>query len=579
MTSFQKSDPPRSSCNSRVARQPHTFTERPHLENYELPFEAPFTAEIVNVAYSATEADIQRAFSSLHVTEVRPSCDKRGRFFVEFLDVQGLKQCLDKYWMFKIHGRPIRTYVASVTQSSSDPLNNHTLSSQSSADLKHPLPPSLPSSFQSPSRYIQFQQSLVILIHVHMLQLLCESYLGVNNNAPRRPLVILKQDVYSFFKTVGHVSHSFFESALLAVKVFCKTNTFHLFSTDLPQLCSFASLFNAEVHSVFLYVKGTFDVSKFLDSSRLITGLKLEVAHKSNFKFLNMSSSIFPRLKELQVRVEPSVSMVFVEFLKVNTTVTSVSLQSNSIGAEGTNTLAEALKVNTAITSLNLSFNSIGNDGTKALAEVLKVNANLKSIVLEYNFIGADGAKALAEALKVYTSVTSIDLCENSIGADGARALAEALKVNTSVTSIDLCENSIGADGAKALAEALRVNATITVLIMGYNSIGDEGAEALAEALIVNISVTSIDLRNNSIGDEGAIALADALRVNTTVTAITLWDNSIGDDGARALSEALKVDTSVRNINLGINTFGSKGARALKRVSKINSKVQIKGLH
>ncbi|KAL0246340.1 hypothetical protein GEMRC1_007552 [Eukaryota sp. GEM-RC1] len=85
---------------------------RPHDESYDLPTEAPFTAKIINAAYSVTEDDIKQTFSSLFVKNVRPFGRKGANFLVEFQDVQGLKQCLDKFWMFEIKGRPIKTFVA-----------------------------------------------------------------------------------------------------------------------------------------------------------------------------------------------------------------------------------------------------------------------------------------------------------------------------------------------------------------------------------------------------------------------------------------------------------------------------------
>ncbi|KAL0239906.1 hypothetical protein GEMRC1_010014 [Eukaryota sp. GEM-RC1] len=102
-------------------RQPPATTDRPLRESYVLPTQAPFTARIVNAPLNVTKNDIRRTFSSLSVTDVRPnnrfSGKKSGNIYVDFQDVDGLKQCLDKYWMFEINGRPIRTYVADAPKS------------------------------------------------------------------------------------------------------------------------------------------------------------------------------------------------------------------------------------------------------------------------------------------------------------------------------------------------------------------------------------------------------------------------------------------------------------------------------
>ncbi|KAL0239365.1 hypothetical protein GEMRC1_009473 [Eukaryota sp. GEM-RC1] len=567
-TSSFHSEPTRSSCNPRACEEPLISTLLPNHEEYELPSEAPFTAKIVNVAYNATEADIRQAFSSLPVKEVRSPSNIPGTFFVEFLDVQGLKQCLDKYWMFKIHGRPIRTYVASTPRSSVKPLNTSTFSSKPNAEPKPLELLPFTASFQTPLRYLHFQQSLLILINVHLLRSLCESSLEWDREEPRDGFLCLKNELHSFFKKVGYVSHHFFESAFLATKVYLQTNTFHVEPEDLPQLSSFASFFGAEIQSVFLHEDRSFNAEKFINYSNVISGLELTLENHNDLEFLNKSSLIFPRLKELHVCADFSISMPLIELLKVNTAVTSIDLDYHFIGAEGGITLSDAIKVNNSIHCINLNSNSIGSEGASALAEALKVNTTVTRIDLCANSIGPEGASALAQALKVNTALTRIDLCANSIGPDGASALAEALKVNCIITSINLDENFVEVEGARALAEALKVNSTVTSIVLSRNSIGPEGAIVLADALKVNHAVASVDLTWNFIEDEGVIALAEALKVNTRLTSIDLCLNSIGCEGVRALVDALKVNCTITSINLDENSFKDEEFRILENVLK-----------
>ena len=118
--------------------------------------------------------------------------------------------------------------------------------------------------------------------------------------------------------------------------------------------------------------------------------------------------------------------------------------------------LADALKQNSSLTTINLSWNDIGADGAKA-AVLLRPS-------LAFMWPACSACQALAEALKQNSSLTTIDLRGNKIGADGAKAavlsrpsnafmwpscparqaLAEALKQNSSFTTIDLSENGIG---------------------------------------------------------------------------------------------------------------------------------------
>ena len=151
--------------------------------------------------------------------------------------------------------------------------------------------------------------------------------------------------------------------------------------------------------------------------------------------------------------------------LGVNTSLTSLYLSHNSIGAKGTNYLSEALRENSSLTSLYLSHNSIGAKGANSLSEALKVNTSLTSLDLSGNFIGDEGVNSLSEALKVNTSLTFLDLSKNSIGDEGANSLSDVLKVNTSLTFLDLSKNSIGDEGANSLSDVLKVNTSLTCLL------------------------------------------------------------------------------------------------------------------
>ncbi|KAL0244701.1 hypothetical protein GEMRC1_008783 [Eukaryota sp. GEM-RC1] len=307
------------------------------------------------------------------------------------------------------------------------------------------------------------QQSLLTLILLHLVRRFCKSSLELKHIEQRRLTRIIKQDLPTFFVKVAYVSDGLFETALLSTKVFLQTNTFHVFSEDFPQLFSFASFFEADVKSVFLHVDRAFNVEEFLNYSGIISGLELEIENHNDLEFLQNSSLIFPRLKQLHVGVNSSVSMAFLKVFNEIPTVTSVYMKP-SIGDEGIRALAEALKVNDTVTTVNLWHNSIGAEGARVLADMLKVNNSVSSIHLGGTSIGDEGVKALVEALKVNTVVTSIDLWDNSIGDEGACSIADALKINTTVTSVDLKFNSIGDDGAKALADVLEIQRKVKIL-------------------------------------------------------------------------------------------------------------------
>ena len=128
-----------------------------------------------------------------------------------------------------------------------------------------------------------------------------------------------------------------------------------------------------------------------------------------------------------------------------------------------------------------LSNNNLGPEGAKHIAEALKLNTSVTSISLVNNNLGPEDAKHIAEALKQNTSVTSISLVNNNLGPEDAKHIAEALKANTSVTDIYLSNNNLGPEGAKYIAEALKENTSITWISLFNNNLGSEQGKCLAE--------------------------------------------------------------------------------------------------
>jgi Leucine Rich repeat len=177
----------------------------------------------------------------------------------------------------------------------------------------------------------------------------------------------------------------------------------------------------------------------------------------------------------------------------------------------------------------DLARQYIDDAAMKALAAALP-NSTVTTLSLVQNQIGAAGAEALAAALP-NSKVTTLYFGVNQIGDAGAEALAAALP-NSKVTELDLRTNQIGAAGAEALAAALP-NSKVTELNLIVNQIGDAGAESLAVAL-PNSKVTQLDLWSNQIGDAGVEALAAALP-NSKVTTLDLRKNQIGAAGVEAL--------------------------------------------
>ena len=266
---------------------------------------------------------------------------------------------------------------------------------------------------------------------------------------------------------------------------------------------------------------------------------------------------------------------VVAEAIRVNSTLTELSLENKAIGDAGAAALAEAIQTNSTLTVLKLPYNKISEAGAAALAEAIQTNSTLTVLKLPYNKISDAGAAALAEAIQTNSTLTKLSLSHNKIAEAGATALAEAIQTNSTLTKLNLFANEFGKSGAIALAKAIQTNSTLTKLNLSYNWIGHSGAAALAEAIATNSTLTELNLSGNRIADAGATALVEAIQTNSTLTTLILGKNLIADAGAAALAETIKTNSKLTKLRLYSNSIANTGAAALAEAIETNSTLTV----
>jgi Ran GTPase-activating protein (RanGAP) involved in mRNA processing and transport len=76
-------------------------------------------------------------------------------------------------------------------------------------------------------------------------------------------------------------------------------------------------------------------------------------------------------------------------------------LNKNEITEDGARALADMLKLNKSLTDLSLNYNQIGNNGVRALCNALKTNnRSLKHLYLNGNAIDDSSVDAIVEMTK-----------------------------------------------------------------------------------------------------------------------------------------------------------------------------------
>jgi Ran GTPase-activating protein (RanGAP) involved in mRNA processing and transport len=142
-----------------------------------------------------------------------------------------------------------------------------------------------------------------------------------------------------------------------------------------------------------------------------------------------------------------SLSSVFADALKVNSSLTCLNLCRNAIQQEGARAFAAALEVNSSLTYLNLNGNLIQQEGVLAITDALQENITLTSLVHSGNDIQFHGLSSIAEALTYNPTLFHLDISDSF--ENRFSGLQEFFDTFHSLESV--LKPLIGEDGAQVL--------------------------------------------------------------------------------------------------------------------------------
>jgi len=214
------------------------------------------------------------------------------------------------------------------------------------------------------------------------------------------------------------------------------------------------------------------------------------------------------------------------------------------------------------VRTLRLDKRHLGPLSAVFLAGLVRVNPTLTALSLAENALGPSGAAAVVSAMRGNRCVT-LDLCSNDLGAAGAKAvgtqLAEAPSSLTSLNldgfalpvrklrgavsddlakpadSLDLHKKRLGSLSGIAISCLLVKNGHLTAINLAGNALGVLGATAIAAATAANTTLQHVDVRNNKLdADAKAQVRAVAPLAVSGRLLVSTPDSDRGDDAAAA---------------------------------------------
>ncbi|MES2214578.1 MAG: hypothetical protein V4485_00960, partial [Pseudomonadota bacterium] len=174
--------------------------------------------------------------------------------------------------------------------------------------------------------------------------------------------------------------------------------------------------------------------------------------------------------------------------------------------------ITKALLANDSVTSLRIEDNKLGDNGTDLVAQVLKQKSQITQVNLSNNEISSRGICALS---KVLGSVVLLNLSNNPIGHSGAAALFKMLHTNSSITGMSLSSTGLDNASIRGAFPALAANKTVTLMSVSDNCIGDDSASDIARLIEGSATLKALNLKGNNFTIEGQRLLLEALKSNS----------------------------------------------------------------
>ena len=253
--------------------------------------------------------------------------------------------------------------------------------------------------------------------------------------------------------------------------------------------------------------------------------------------------------------------------------VRELSLNANSIGAQGCTSICEALSSENGAKVEVLSFNGnpIGDEGGMAVSRILVDPAcKVRDLDVGNSEIGTQAVIAIAQTMWYNTSVLRLNM-ENprlyDLQETTSFHIAKMIRTNRVMQELYIGKHKIRDQGAQTIAQYLEDNASLRVLDLRANEISIAGAEAFAILLMKGGCIlSSLNLSRNRIQDQGAQALGVALRSCRTLVDLDIRNNKIGDTGLVAIADAMASNSAIQRLQIFGNNFDDQSADAFREL-------------
>lgn len=160
---------------------------------------------------------------------------------------------------------------------------------------------------------------------------------------------------------------------------------------------------------------------------------------------------------------------VISEAISKNTSLFTLRIESIDSGQKDDNivfSISKAIANNKSIKKFEIYNYDIGQNTAKAISNILNVNTTLTNLIMNNNSIVSEEANYILDSMINNNTLLNLDMANNNICDDATYYISNMLIYNTTLISLNLCNNQIG---TLNVTRGLVNNSSLTDLVVSLD--------------------------------------------------------------------------------------------------------------
>lgn len=312
----------------------------------------------------------------------------------------------------------------------------------------------------------------------------------------------------------------------------------------------FASLFSwlkiIKIADNPLYPSAIINIFQYTANNRLFQ----QIRFKSNDKYLFKSMNSNDNLKIFDLSYNDNINIHLIKNILSLKNISKIYLQRNNINDNDIQRIAQYIKqFSSHLKELHLQSNLIGINGSESLAELIKDNNYLKVLNITDNPLQSKGI------INICDSITNNKNAISELLINGTKCndycienITKMLRVNKKLKIFTLSENKFTNKGVDKILSTLRKNDTLLQISIGNKYINSTAFENLADYLSFNKSLMYLEIKSSKFTDDIIKKIAKIMSLNKSLTYINLVGNLLTKEGMICMGQYLNKNKSIKQI-------------------------------